>query len=80
LTPAAFAALLPEVTIPRLPFMGAYGLVVRSLSDAEALLRRGDLRPRAIGAALAASFPEELGVGAWLFAENAADFPWQRRA
>jgi len=51
---------------------------VRSLGDAEAALRRGGLRSRAIGAALAVPFPAELGVGAWLFAEEAADFPWRR--
>ncbi len=74
----AFTALLPDVIVPRLPFMGAYGLVVRSLGGTEAVLRRGDLRPRRIGAALAALFPEELGIGAWLFAERPTDFPWHR--
>jgi hypothetical protein len=75
----ALTALLPEIPIPRLPFMGAYGLLIRSLDDAAAVVRRGDLRTRASGATLAVPFPEELGVGAWLFAENAADFPWQAR-
>jgi Glyoxalase-like domain len=75
-TTEAFAALLPDTAIPRLPFMGAYALVVRSLADAEAALRRGGVRARAIGAALAAPFPAELGVGAWLFAEKPSDFPW----
>jgi len=37
------------------------------------------MRTRAIGAALAAPFPEELGVGAWFFAEKASDFPWHDR-
>ena len=78
-TAEAFTAILPETIIPRLPFMGAYGLLVRSLDDAEAVLRRGGVRTRAIGAALAAPFPEALGVGAWLFAEKAADFPWHDR-
>jgi hypothetical protein len=81
LVPAeAFTSLLPDVTVPRLPFMGAYGLLVRSLGEAEAVLRRGDLHPRRIGAALAALFPEELGIGAWLFAEKPTDFPWHRSA
>jgi hypothetical protein len=78
-TAEVFTALLPETAIPRLPFMGAYGLVVRSLDDAAAVLRRGGLPTRAIGAALAAPFPAELGRGAWLFAEDAADFPWHPR-
>ena len=32
---------------------------------------------RQLGAALVVPFPEELGVGAWLFVENAADLPWR---
>ncbi len=75
-TPDAFATLVPEVPIPSLPFMGAYGLIVRSLAHASAILREGGLDPRPIGAALAVRFPTELGAGAWLFAERATDFPW----
>ena len=78
-TAEAFTAILPETAIPRLPFMGACGLLVRSLRDAETVLRRGGMRTRASCAALAAPFPEALGVGAWLFAEKAADFPWHDR-
>jgi hypothetical protein len=72
----AFIDMLPEVAIPRLPFIGAYGLIVGSLSQTEAVLRQGGLQPHAIGSALAVSFPAELGVGAWLFAESATHFPW----
>ena len=32
---------------------------------------------RRIGAALVVPFPDELGIGAWLFVENAADLPWR---
>jgi Glyoxalase-like domain len=74
--PETFAALLPEAPIPGVPFMGAYGLIVRSLAHASAILRQGGLDPRPIGAALAVRFPPELGAGAWLFAERATDFPW----
>jgi acyl-CoA synthetase (AMP-forming)/AMP-acid ligase II len=75
-TADAFTALLPEVRIPRLPFMGAYGLFVPSLDETDSVLRACGLRPRRLGAALASRFPAELGEGAWLFAEAAADFPW----
>jgi hypothetical protein len=77
-TSEAFTRLLPDIAIPRLPFMGAYGLIVRSLAHADAVLRRGGLQPRRSGAALAVRFPEPLGAGAWLFAEAAAHFPWHR--
>jgi hypothetical protein len=73
-TAEAFTALVPGVAIPRLPFMGAYGIIVRSLDQAEGLLRRGGLGARRLGAAMMARFPAELGEGAWLFAESAADF------
>jgi hypothetical protein len=77
LTPAAFTALLPEIAIPCLPFIGGYGVVVERLDDTDAVLRRGGLRPHRLGQALAARFPDALGNGAWLFAARASDFPWQ---
>jgi len=69
-TPAAFEALLPEMAIPSLPFAGAYGVTVKSLDATESLLRRVSPRTRRAGACLVALFPDELGKGAWLFAEN----------
>ena len=75
-TSQAFTAMLPEVPICSLPYMGGCGLIVESLGHADAVLRRGGLNPRPVGRALAVQFPEELGHGAWLFAEDAADFPW----
>jgi hypothetical protein len=73
----AFAAMLPEIPVPGLPFMGAYAVRVQSLAAAEALLQRERLPMRRLGAALVVPFPEEIGAGAWLFAENAADLPWR---
>jgi hypothetical protein len=69
-TPQAFARALPEIAIPCLPFAGAYGVTVKSLATAEALLRRGGIRSRRIERGLAVPFPDELGKGAWLFAED----------
>jgi len=77
-SPEGFAALLPDVAVPRIPFIGAYGLVVASLDAMRNLFARAGLAAHAIGAAVAVRFPEELGQGAWLFAERAADFPWIR--
>jgi len=77
-TADALATMLPEIAIPRLPFMAAYGLIVRSLAQAESVLQRGGLHPRRIGGALALPFPAPLGHGVWLFAETAAEFPWSR--
>jgi hypothetical protein len=74
----AFAAMFPEIAVPRLPFPGAYALRVESLIVVENLLRQSGLPMRRIGAALVAPFPDELGAGAWLFVENAAGLPWRR--
>jgi hypothetical protein len=74
----AFRTMLPDIAIPRLPFMGAYGLIVRSLTQADAILRQGGLQPRRMGAALVVPFPTALGHGAWMLAEAAAELPCAR--
>ncbi len=53
----AFTRKLPDVPIPSLPFVGAYGIRVASLAVTCDML------------GLIVTFPEELGRGAWLFAE-----------
>jgi hypothetical protein len=73
----AFAAMFAEIAIPSLPLMGAYALRVRSLAAVEALLRRERMAMRRLGAALVVPFLDELGAGAWLFVEKAADLPWR---
>jgi len=60
-----------------IPFMGAYAVRVQSLATVEAVLKEGHLPMRRLGAALIVPFPAELGVGAWLFVENAGDLPWR---
>jgi glyoxalase-like protein len=74
---ATFTAMLPEILMPRLPFIGAYAIQVRSLTAAGALLQQAGLPARRVGASLVVPFPRELGVGAWLFVENAGDLPWR---
>jgi hypothetical protein len=73
----AFAAMLPEIAVPRLPFLGAYAVRVQSLAAAETVVRQASMSVRRLGAALVVPFPEELGIGAWLFVENAGDLPWR---
>jgi hypothetical protein len=76
MTAQTFTAVLPEIGIPGLPFIGAYALIVRSLGHADTTLRRGGLQPRCVRAALAVPFPAALGHGVWLFTQNAAELPW----
>src|SRR5262245_14551959 len=65
----AFARLLPEVAIPSLPFAGAYGIRVASLLRTDDLLTHAGLLTRWNEQELVATFPPELGRGAWLFTE-----------
>jgi Glyoxalase-like domain len=65
----AFARWLPEIAIPSLPFAGAYGIRVASLAHTEELLARAGLARRHSDQGLVATFPVELGYGAWLFTE-----------
>ena len=69
---------LPEVSITALPFMLGYAIRVRSLAAAEAAVERADLEWRAIDDGVVATFPAELGEGAWFFVESAAALPWRR--
>jgi hypothetical protein len=69
-TRAAFEAALPEIAVADLPFMGAYGIVVASLEAVATIFARAGLPTRRIGDCLVVPFPEDLGQGAWLFAEK----------
>jgi hypothetical protein len=69
---------LPEVAITMLPFIIGYALRVKSLAAAEAAVDGADLEWRAIEDGIVASFPPELGDGAWFFVEGAAALPWRR--
>ncbi len=64
-----FAQVLPEIAIPSLPFIGAYAIRVRSLAAAHDLLQKTGVSTRPAERMLVATFPEELGQGAWLFTE-----------
>lgn len=78
LSAAAFGDVLPEVAVPPLPFLGAYGIRVRSLDTLQAALEQGGLPSRRLGEAVIALFPEALGMGAWIFLERGGAMPWRR--
>jgi hypothetical protein len=71
-TADAFAQMLPEVSIPSLPFIGAYGIRVMSLTALDDMLKLAGLTTRRREHDLITLFPEALGHGAWLFTEETA--------
>ena len=77
-TAASLARLFPRLTIPDLPFMAAYAIAVRSLEQAAACLHAGDLAFERQAGYVVAPFPDDLGVGCWVFAENPSALPWRR--
>jgi hypothetical protein len=75
---AALARLFPGFAIPDLPFMAAYGIAVTSLEQAAACLRAGDVAFERQAGYITAPFPDDLGVGCWVFVERASALPWRR--
>jgi len=58
--------------------MNGYALGVQSLAAAEEAVDHADLEWRAFENGIVATFPTELGEGAWFFVEQPANLPWRR--
>ncbi len=69
---------LPEVPVTSLPFIIGYALGVESLAAAEKAVDGADLEWRALEDGIVATFPTELGEGAWFFVEQPDALPWRR--
>jgi len=74
----ATTEILPEVAVATLPFIAGYAVQVQSLAAAEAAVDGAELEWRAFEDGIVASFPTELGEGAWFFVERASALPWRR--
>jgi hypothetical protein len=68
-TADGFRQMLPEISVPAVPFVGACEIRVASLAVARDNLRKAQLETRERGENLIATFPAEIGHGAWLFTE-----------
>jgi hypothetical protein len=73
---AAMTRLLPGLRVPGLPFIAAYGIAT-SLVRTTGCLAAGHVPFEWSGECVIAPFPDELGAGCWVFAENAAALPWR---
>ncbi len=69
---------LPEVPVTSLPFIIGYALGVESLAAAEKAVDGAHLEWRALEDGIVATFPTELGEGAWFFIEQPDALPWRR--
>jgi hypothetical protein len=68
-TADGFRQMLPEISIPSLPFMGACEIRVASLAALRDMLKQAGMKTSERAHDLVAGFPEEIGHGAWLFKE-----------
>jgi hypothetical protein len=75
-----FARSVPGIPIPTLPFIGAYAVRVRQLSATANGLRAQGIALEQRGPLLFAPFPRGLGIGAWIFVEDAGDLPWRTKS
>jgi hypothetical protein len=66
------------VPVTSLPVVIGYALGVQSLAAAEEAVDGADLEWRAIEDGIVATFPTELGEGAWFFVERPEALPWRR--
>jgi hypothetical protein len=68
-TADGFREMLPEISIPSIPFMGACEIRVASLATLRDMLKQAGMQTSERAPGLVAGFPEEIGQGAWLFKE-----------
>jgi hypothetical protein len=61
--------MLPKISLPCLPFMGACEIRVRSLSRLADMLKQAGIQTQPREEMLVAQFPAEIGQGAWMFRE-----------
>ena len=68
-TAEGFRHMLPKISLPCLPFMGACEIRVRSLSRLADMLKQAGIQTQPREEMLVAQFPAEIGQGAWMFRE-----------
>jgi hypothetical protein len=75
---ASLARLFPGLAIADLPFMAAYAIAVTSLDRLMDCLQTGEIPFERQAGYVIAPFPDDLGVGCWVFVEDASALPWRR--
>jgi hypothetical protein len=75
-TPQRLSDFAPDLRVPSLPFIGLYTVAVSSIAALLNSLQRGGVAHVQRDKAILAHFPTALGVGAWVFVENAKHLMW----
>jgi Glyoxalase-like domain len=69
--------LLPNTPAVDPPFIGLYAMKVQSLHKIESCLGASGMSFNRRNGLVIASFPEQLGIGVWFFAEQPSALPWR---
>jgi Glyoxalase-like domain len=77
ISPEVLARFAPGLAPPALPFIGLYAIAVKSLAALERCLHGATVLARSADAMLV-RFPGELGIGGWMFVEQASSLPWRK--
>jgi len=75
--PATFGKIAPGMAVPSLPFIGLYAVAVKSIPVLESHLTRCGAEFARHADSILVRFPDELGIGAWMFVERAGNLPWR---
>jgi Glyoxalase-like domain len=71
--------LMPGISVRTVPFMGVYAVEVKSIATLENVLSQNGMSFVRQERSILAPFPDELGIGAWVFVEGASDLVWRDR-
>jgi hypothetical protein len=75
--PEQLHQLMEGPSVEFVPFIGLYAVVVKSLPLLAGILQQNGVSFSRRKNSLVARFPDELGFGAWVFAEKVSDLPWR---
>jgi hypothetical protein len=77
-TPETLIQFAPGLVVPSLPFIGLYAVAVQSIDLLAHHLSSNGVVFACHADSILVRFPEEVGIGAWIFAERASDLPWRQ--
>jgi hypothetical protein len=77
IAPATLDKIAPGMVVPSLPFIGLYAVAVKSIPALQTHLTSSGAEFARHADSILVRFPDELGIGAWMFVERAGNLPWR---